>query len=164
MALGTFVPGHYAMTYNSVSVGLVKADDYALRYRYHAQVIDGTSQYGDTPIDGVYRGQTVKLTVTFLEWTTATKKAIWPWDAGAGITGALGVIGRLKTDLAVSIVLTPEANSPAAAAGGTFTASKGILAEENEIGILFGPRNRDMPVVFDLLPYDSSGIRCFSIT
>lgn len=164
MALGTFVPGHYAMTYNSVSVGIVKTDEYSLRYRFHAQAIDGTSPYGDMKIDGVYRGVTGRLLVTFVEWNAATKKAIWPWDAVNGITGAVGVIGRLQSDLAVSVVLTPQVGSPAAAAGGTFTAMKAILSEENEIGVLFGPRNRDMPVVLDLLPYDDSGtIRIFSI-
>jgi hypothetical protein len=117
-------------------------------------------------IDGIYRGQDVQIVVTFKEWTANIRSAIWPYGA-AGFDGTVGQVGRLNSALAKVIILTAAAGSPAAAGSSpaTLTANLGIIAPENEIDILMGPDERNIPVLFDLIPYDDSGtVRHFAIT
>lgn len=164
-ALGTFVPGHYAMTYNGTSVGIIEYTNYGLRGRFSEQPLNNSSQYGDTLFDSVYRGWNWTLMVTFREWSATTKSVFGLWT-GAALNGTLGLIGQLGTGVAKQIVLTPQALSPAAVnAGGTFTAAQAKLSAANDITFLLGPINRDVPVLFDLLPYDDAGtIRHYTIT
>lgn len=168
--LGTFAPGNYAMTYNGSSVGIIQGDGQMLRYRTHERPIGGPSKptvpYADTKIDGIYRGLNGLLLVTFAEWNSVVKAAIWPWYTG-GFDGRVGLRGQLASVIAQQIVLTAETNSPAASNGpATLTAARAKLAPENDINILFGPAERDIPVLFELLPYiDGSSIeRIFSLT
>lgn len=94
-----------------------------------------------------------------------SRNAIWPYGINgpiAGFDGTLGVIARLDSDLAQAITLIPVAGTPAALNGPlTFTANKAILSEANDIDILLGPDERDIPVLFNLLLYDSGGIKRF---
>lgn len=164
--LGTFAPGNYAMTYDGTSVGIMEGEGIILRYRTHEKPIVGSVPYGDTKIDGIYRGLNALLLVTFREWNTPVKKAIWPWYSG-GFDGRVGLRGQLGSAIAKQIVLTAETNSPAASNGPvTLTAPVAKLAPENDLNILFGPSTRDIPVLFELLPYiDGSSVeRVFALT
>lgn len=166
MPLGTFAPGEYTMTYGGAPVGMVTSGGQHLRYRVAKKKIKDTSTYGDTLIDGIYRGmEAVQLMVTFKEWLTNVQKAIWPYGT-APLDGTLGTIGRLDSNLAQPIVLTAVAGTPAATNGPlTFTANLAILSDANDVDILFGPDERDVPVLFDLMLYDSGGVkRFFAIT
>ena len=166
MALGTFAPGEYNMTYAGAPVGMVTSGGQHLKYRVAKKPIDDTSSYGQTRIDGIYRGMAdVQLLTTFKEWNAAVKNIIWPYGIVGplgGFDGTLGVIARLDSDLAQAITLTPVAGTPAALNGPlTFVAAKAILSEANDIDILFGPDERDIPVLFNLLLYDSGGVKRF---
>lgn len=160
MGLGTFRPGHYAMTYDAVACGLVTSGGQNLRWRPSKKKINNTSIYGDTLIDGIFRGMSgVQLLVTFKEWNAAVRSIIWPYTA---TFGDLGVIGVMDSDKAKQIVLTAQTNSPAAANGPTpFTAAKCILSDLNDVNMIFGPDETDMPILFDLLLYDDSGTKRF---
>jgi hypothetical protein len=167
MALGTFAPGVHAATFNGQDCGLTTSQGWRLRYRPSVKKIQDTNAYGDTLIDGIFRGyQGVQLLVTFKEWIAAVKAAINPYGTAVGgnmtFDGIQGQIGLLSSDLAKVLILTAQANSPAAATGTTpLTANKAILSPENDVEILFGPDERDIPVVFDLLLYDDSGTKRF---
>lgn len=165
MGLGAFVPGVFAGTYNGTTLGLTTSEGWRLKWRDSVKKINDTNAYGDTLIDGIYRGkQGVQLLVTVKEWNSIVKAAIWPWSVPATpvFDGKLGQIGQLMSDVAKAIVLTPEALSPAAVAGNnTFTASKAILSPDNDIELLLGPDERDIPLLFDLLLYDDSGTKRF---
>ena len=166
MALGNFRPGEYSMTYAGANVGLTTSGGEHLRYRVAKKKINDTATYAQTLIDGIYRGfDHVQLMVTFKEWNTPVKQAIWPYSsAGApgGFDGTLGIIGRLDSDLAQTIVLSAVAGTPAATNGPiTLTAAKAILSDANDIDILFGPDETDVPVIFDLMLYDDSGVKRF---
>jgi hypothetical protein len=169
MALGTFRPGEYQMTYAGVNVGLITSGGEHLRFRPKKKKIDDTATYGDTLIDGIYRGLECRLQVTFKEWIAPVKQAIYPYSAAGapgGFDGTLGVIGRLDSDLAQQIVLTAVSGTPAALNGpATLTAAKAILSDANDIDMLFGPDETDLPVLFDLLLYDDAGTkRVFKLT
>lgn len=161
MALGDFAPGYYDMTWNGNGTGLVK-DVRRLRRRSRAAPITA-DKYGDSMIDGVYRGGDCFLLCTFIEWTPAIRALLWPYDSDFGV---MGQCGRLLTDLAKALVLTAEAGSPAAAEGpASITAAKSILAPENDVEILLGNESRDVPVLLQLFPYqDASQLRWFSTT
>lgn len=162
-ALGTFAPGYYSMTYGGLDCGLVEGVR-QLRRRFSAQQIQ-TDVYGDSDVDGVYRGGNTFLMMTFKEWKAPISTTILnPYHVTD--IGAMGLNGRLQTDLSAVIILTATASTPAATAGPvTLTASKAILAPDNDVEWLMGNEQRDVSVLFQLYPYDDSGtIRWFSVT
>lgn len=152
MSLGTFAPGYYAMTYDGADCGLVEGVR-RLRRKSKGQPISA-DKWGDTVIDGVYRGGDCFLQVTFKEWTSTVRGILWPYDADFG---DIGQCGRLWSDLAKAIVLTAQSGSPAATNGpATITANLAMIAEENDIEISLGNEQRDVSVLFRLLPYNIS--------
>lgn len=169
--LGSFMTGYYTMQWNNGTVGAPALADMGLvdgvrrlrRRRKGTPIM--ADKYGDSKIDGVYRGGDCFLAVTFKEWTSQIRSALWPFGADFG---AMGQVGRLEAGLSRQIVLTAEAGSLAAAANGpaTITADLALIAEENDIEIILGNEQRDIPVLFQLLPYAdaSSVVRWFSIT
>ncbi len=166
-ALGNFRPGTYTATFGGVACGLTTGEGFRLRWKPKAIKINNTGAYGDTLIDGIYRGVgDVQIVTTFKEWNVTIGKMIWPWGAGSppAFDGTLGVIGTLHTSKALPLILTPGANTPAAANGpsnGVFTAGMARIADENDIDWLNGPVETDIPVVLDLLLYDDSGTKRF---
>jgi len=155
MAFGTFAPGYYAMTYDGTDCGLVEGVR-RLRRRAKGQPIVA-DKFGDTTLDGIYRGGDVFLQVTFKEWIAKVREIIWPYDSDFG---DIGQCGRLWSDLAKAIVLTAQSGSPAATAGpATITFNLALAAEENDIEIVLGNEQRDIPVLFRCLPYTISSGR-----
>lgn len=167
-ALGTFRPGAYAASYNSLPMGLMRSEGLKLKWRPAKQKIEDTSAYGKTLIDGIYQGVTgVQLMATFKEWNTAIASAIWPYGTSpTTFDGTLGgPIGALDSGFAKVVILTPVASTPAVTntegSGGILTANLAIAAPENDWEFLFGPVETDVPVLFDLLLYDDSGAKRF---
>lgn len=168
MGLGIFRPGEYTMTFAGAQVGLVTSGGQHLRFKPRKKKIDDTATYGETLIDGIFRGMDCQLMVTFKEWNTPVKQAIWPYSGAApgGFDGTLGTIGVLDSDRAQAIVLTAVSGTPAATYGpATLTAMKAIISDANDLDMIFGPDETDIPVLFDLLLYDDSGTkRLFKLT
>lgn len=162
-ALGTFAPGYYAQTFDGDDCGLVEGVR-RLRRKFFWEPIKA-DKWGDTTIDGVYRGGDVFLSVVFKEWKAPIKTKICNMFVPADF-GAVGEVGELITNFAKVIVLTAQAGSPAATAGpATLTANLAIVAAGNDMELLMGNLQRDVPVLFQLLPYDDSGtLRHFSNT
>ena len=160
MALGKFAPGYYEMTYNAVSVGLVEGVK-TLRRSYDAQIIN-TDKFGSS-VDGVYKGGVCFLAMTLKEFKLPETNMLWPFGSDFG---AVGQNGRLLSNIASPIILTAEAGSPAATEGpATLTASLAILAPQNDVNMLMGNEQRDIPILFQLLPFDDAGtLRWFSVT
>lgn len=161
MAFGNFSPGSYTVTLNSVSLGLVN-DPIRIQRAMRAQEIT-VDLYGDSVVDGVYRGGRVFVMIVLAEWTANIRAAIWQFNADFGQTG---LHGRLLSDVAQSLVLTPVASTPAATLGNnTFTASKAILAPQNNVQWLMGNVHRNIPLVFEALAYlDGSNLRHFALS
>lgn len=164
MPLGTFAPGPYTMTYtpptgapgasSALNPGLVEGPRF-LDQVNHSIPVDNVDAFGKTLVDEVYAGGTVKLRMTFKEWKTAVWDIMWPFYATEGATGDLGVIGRMMSDIAGQIVLTPVASTPAVTAGpsnGVCTIYKAIVAPENSREIIMGCAMRDVPIVFNCYP------------
>jgi hypothetical protein len=159
MALGKFAPGYYTMTHDGTAIGLVEGVR-RLRRKHNSQMFSA-DKWG--LIDGVYKGGECFLSMIFKEWDAEEISAIWPF---ASALGDVGQNGRLLSDIAKEVILTAEAGTPAETHGpATITAELAILAPENDLEIILGNEQRDVPILFQLLPYDDSGtVRWFSIT
>lgn len=168
-ASATISCGHYAMTYDPVgstsatNCGLVKGVR-LLRGRHSYRMMTA-DQWGDTEIDGIYRGQNWSLQVTFKEWTAVIRESICPFAATAGDWGGLGTIGQLAQARGGPIVLTPVSGTPAATNGPTtITIHSAVLAPENDVDIILGNEERDIPVLFKIFPtVQSSVVRFFTL-
>lgn len=164
-------PGVFSATWNAVALGITSSDGFKLKYKQSRIAVNDTNLYGDTLVDGIYRGLTgVQMLVTLKEWNAAIQTMIWPHGAAspAAMDGVLGTVGKRISDFALPLVLTAAAGTPAAALshGGvatanTFTAGMATLSDQNDIEMLFGAVQTDIPVLLDLLLYDDSGTKRF---
>ena len=159
MALDTFVAGPYVGTYNAVGIGLTE-DGYDLDAGLKQEVIDESDGYGNSLLDYIYRGGDA-----FMNWSAKAFKPgsispLWPWGGSLGeISSTTGPVGRLASDMALPLILTAVANTPAAVVGNacvTFTASKSILAPGFGIKLNFNSKLRKVPTRLALLPYVST--------
>lgn len=144
-----FIAGAYTVTWNSVTIGQV-SDGIRLRQSNSVEVIKGQS-LGESTQDGVYQGGDAFIQLESLEYITGAIAAWWPY----GDLGVVGLPGRLLTSLAKSLVLTAVSGTPAESSPATLTASKAILAPNQNLELLFATRLRRVPLMFQLLPYTS---------
>lgn len=113
-------------------------------------------------LDGVYRGTNWFFQTEFMETKAGPVAAAYPW----GAFGVQGIVGRLMSDVAASLVLTSTAGTPAVATPATLTATKAILAPGSNPQAQYTSRLRTMPVRLVLLPVDVGGgvIKNFTTT
>ena len=155
MAIDTFIAGRYSGTYNSVDVGITE-EGYTLSQDSAAHLINNTDAFGDSIIDWVYRGGNVSLQFEGKAYKAGAITPFWPYAALGKLSTTAAPIGRLASDIALAMVLTAVANTPAAATPATLTGSKSILAPNNPANLLFNSKVRNVPVRLQLLPYASS--------
>lgn len=168
MPIGTFSPGPYTATWAGASgqpggagaldVGLVEGVD---RFQRTAEAQDiRVDAYGETVVDGVYRGGQMFVLMTFKEWTDTVKALLWPFG-GTQVSpdfGAVGPVGSLMTNLAGILVLTAVTGTPAATNGpATINFGSAIISPGHNSEVILGSEERNVPVVFRCYPYDNSG-------
>ncbi len=165
MALGVFIAGRYTSTLSGLDLGLTRRG-YEVQFQLKAEMIDETDGYGLTPIDFIQRGAECAIEMLCREWKAATIGAAWQ-----ALTGTFGVlssvaspIGRLGSDSAQALVLSSTANTPAASAPATLTATKAILSPNFNVNSAWDSRLRELPLRFLLLPYTSGGSVLFCST
>lgn len=174
--LGLFRPGVFAATYGGSDIGLTTSAGWRFRYQLAGRRIEDTNQFGEACIDIIHRGmKNTKLIVTLKEALPIVRRALWPYGsttfASNEFDGKQASVGWLATQFAQAIVLTAEAGSPAAIQGdvantpGTAwnvcTFHKCILAPENDVEYIFAPEETDVPVIFDVLLDDQTGVKRF---
>ncbi|GAA4441998.1 hypothetical protein [Bremerella cremea] len=169
MSLGTFAPGPYTATYDASGavsgtpgqaadpaardIGLVEGA-HRLSRVMEGEDIAGTNLFGQTVVDSIYRGGNCFLLLTMKEWKPYVRDILWPFGSSFG---DVGPIGRLLTDLAGKIVLTPVAGTPAYQNDGkVLTFGKAILSPQHNTEIFYGPAQRDVALVFRCFPYYNS--------
>lgn len=161
MALEAFITGRYTAAYgpsgSRVSLG-VSREGYRFQHETKAANIDQTDAYGDSLIDMIYRGANMRVNFSMLSYSkAATALILAPWTGDLFVLRSTAKpVGVLASDLAQSLLLTAEANTPAAAAAGpaTLTANKVILAP-GQVELLYDSRLREVPVSLIVLPYDT---------
>jgi len=145
-----FIAGHFTATYDGTTLGITDSG-YTLEWQFSMEPITG-DKYGDTVIDGIYRGGNCFLSAVFNQAELAEiKNAAWAW--ASEVEGALGTVGLLATGLAKALVLTDVDGLPSAGSPATLTASNAILAPGFNVSKLFGTSLRRVPLRFQLLPF-----------
>lgn len=158
--------GRHAVTFNSADIGQA-SQGFTLDFQFKHEAINESDLYGLTTTDLVLRGCDVHLSATLKEYKSANKAIFWP--LGGGTIGKIFTsskpAGLLASDQALALVMTAQANTPAATDPATLTASKAWIAENYNPQILFDSRLRQTPIRLILLPYASStDTICFSTT
>lgn len=156
MPLGTFVAGRYAGTYNAVDVGITD-EGYELQVSPSKEMIDESDAYGQSAIDGIYRGGNAFLIFTSKEYKAGSISPFWPYGALGVLATTAAPIGRLDSAIAAAMVLSSTANTPAAAAPASLTAALAILADGANGALLYNSKLRKVPVRLRLYPGASAG-------
>lgn len=175
MALGAFIAGRYAGTYDPPG-GTAAADmgitdqGWELEASVAKELIGETDAHGESVIDAIYRGlSNVYLQGNGLEWTAGMLRALFPYGAadvpasGSGYIGS-GVIGRLDSNVAGAIVLSAVSSTPAAAAPATLTASLCAIAEGFPVKLLYNSKLRRLPGRWRVYPYLDSVMKHVTVT
>jgi len=178
MALGTFIAGRYSCSYDppgavaAADMGIMD-DGYELALAFAKELIQGTDAYGDSVIDGVYRGGQCFWSGISKEYKAGSLNAALPYnsDAVGGVfapTGATflgpGLIGRLDSNIAGILIATATASTPAAASPATLTGTFAIAAENFDLRLAFTSKHRRVPFRLRFLPYLDTAIKWFTTT
>jgi hypothetical protein len=156
LAIGTFIGGRYSSTLGGGDFGLTE-QGYQLVIVGHAEKIQQSDAYGDSLLDWFMRGCDVSVIADSLEYkgsmgASGPHAATWPY----GTTfGAHGVIGRLASNVALSLVMSATASTPAATTPASLTAARTMLEPGFNVALLFNSRLRKVPARFACLPSDS---------
>lgn len=142
-----FVAGQYTVTWNSVSVGQVK-DGIRLRQTSAGEEIRGDTG-GDSIQDWVHRGGDVFAQLVSLEYGAGSTAPFWPWET---VLGRVGLPGVLASSKAKALVLTAVSGTTAATSPATLTGALACLPPGSSQELLFAPRLREVPLLFQLLP------------
>lgn len=161
MALERVIAGPYTATLNAATIGFIE-DGFDLEQSADGKDLVTGDNLGGSVQDGVYRGGQAFISFTMMVANLAQVKAtIWPY----GVLGEHGQVGRLDSNLAVALVLTAVAGTPASLEPQTLTANLAILAENFPARRLFASRARRIPMRLRLYPFDDAGtIRWFKET
>jgi hypothetical protein len=152
---GTLVAGPYTASYNAVDVGFT-LDGFRVGVEYSAEMINQTDLFGDMLIDMIYRGGNGKIIYNSRSYKPGSLSPFWPWGALGVMFTAAAPIARSARAVSSAFVMTAVANTPAAAAPATLTASKAILSPNTNAELLFDSKVRNVPTTLVCLPYESA--------
>lgn len=145
----SFVASRYTGSYNGADVGITE-DGFELTSSSSQELINMSDAYGDSVIDGVYRGGNHFLDFTCLSYTKGIPP-YWPWAA----FGAMGLVGRMASDnarpMSISSVLA-GANVPL-----SLSTTYSLLRENLDRRLIFSSKLRKVPIGLRLLPYILNG-------
>lgn len=113
------------------------------------------TQWGDTILDYILRGGGCFGVIVLKEWTTATKAFLWPFGSTMGIVDEPG---RKFSDYCQQMVLTAQANTPAATLGPvtrTYPFLACLPGHNIDMPLWAGPR--DIVIAVGVLPEPTSG-------
>ena len=149
----SFLAGRYTATLGASALGQTK-DGFRVSHSSFEQPITGDAM-AQTVQDAVHQGAEMHVAFTGIEYNAAgMQNAFWPFSS---TIYDMGVIGRLRSAIADSLVLTAVAGTPAAAAPATATFLLTQLAAGFPVELLFATALREVPLRFAVLP-NSSGI------
>ena len=150
-----FIAGPYTATWNALAVGQL-ANGFTLSHKFFKRLITGDN-FAEAPQDSVYRGAEMFVDFTCIAFDAAAIQTLmWPYHA---TRWTMGQVGRtdVGSAVALSLVLTAVAGTPAAATPATLTALTSVLAEGFPVDVLFAPDLREVPLKLRVYP-NSSGV------
>jgi hypothetical protein len=167
-ALVTAIAGRYSSTYNSVDLGVTNDPGYKLSFTPDWELVKDTDAYGTNVIEAILLGLSqVSLDFVTKSITAGPYTAMTPFSTFAP-TGAQtfssGLVGRRATDLALSVVMTATALTPAAVTPATATFLYAMIHEGVNIDMIFGPRHRTIPIKFRIIANGTTTANYFTTT
>ncbi len=179
MALEEFVSGPYQATYkksggSAVFVGLTE-NGFNMQFTPQMEVIDTSDIYGGAILDAVKRGHNATLAFDLLSFKKAlTSQIFWQFTSSPLVLWETALpSGVLYSSVAGEIVLTGQANTPAAVVdnnGGlgyannvygpnrVLTATYAVLSPGSSVAINSNSMLRKLPLQFTLLPYNTGAV------
>lgn len=151
---GPVKAGPYTGTWNSVAIGFT-IEGYQLATRFLKQMIDRTDLYGNTMIDSIHQGANTTIRYDSRNYDAGNLGPAFPYGGLGIVMSTTKPVGYNDRAHAQALVLTSTANTPAAAAPATLTASKTTLSENFPVEMLFDSTARKIPVQMNLIPYES---------
>lgn len=149
----SFICGRYSATLAANALGQT-ADGYRVSHQLFKRLITGDA-FAQTPQDAILQGAEMFIQARLIEYNAAgALNAFWPL---ASTIYDMGVIGRLDTAIADSLILTALASTPAAATPATATFLLTTLAEGFPVELLFAPDLREIPLRLRVYP-SSQGV------
>lgn len=142
---------------------------YTIGVSYPKQLIQESDAFGETVIDGIGRGANVTIACSSLEWKNGLLEMLFPYQATQlTATGStyfdIGVVGVLDSNKAGTLILTSTANTPAASAPATLTATLAIIKENHELTWALDSRLREVPIALRVYPYSDTVYKFFTAT
>lgn len=168
MTIATPIAGAYTSTFNRQNVGAnamgYTKQGFNLSFTQKGKRVEESDLYGMSLVAIIGRGCQATLDATFKIWSSTLLGSMFRWST----TGALGSVYGVANPIgAVAgsnsapdvIILTAVANTPAAvaAAPATLTANV-VVSPDNNMQLIFNSDERDVPIKFDLLLNDASGV------
>lgn len=149
-----FIAGKYSLTLGGSTVGQI-SQGITISHQFSKQIIIGDN-FAETAQDAVFRGANVFCAYTLLEWNAAAaREALWPY--GSAYLTMSDVIGVLDSDQVSQIVMTALSGTPAASTPASITMPQAIIAEGQNVDVLFGPELRTVPIRQRVYP-NTSGV------
>lgn len=185
MSLIACVAGPYNATFNAVSLGAatgtgttsLTTDGYTITQDMKAELVQQTDQYGDSIIDGIYRGGNCFVDAESKTFIQGSTTPFWPQGgtlAAGGGTPLLGTMlnvavpmGTQLSTLAAALVLAAVTNTPARGTSpsvNTLTANSAVLPPDSNLKLLFTSKLRTVPIRLMLLPYATGSGGSASVT
>jgi hypothetical protein len=147
----TFIDGNYTTTYDSVAIGPTE-DGWSLEQTIHTSLIERSDAYGETLLDGFYRGGSYRVTADAQEYKAGTLAPFFPYGTFGVAFSASIPIGTRMSDRAKAFVMTSTANTPAAAAPASITFAAAVLAPGQTLRLNYNTTLRTVPIVLQALP------------
>ncbi len=168
---GSFAFGPYTATWATKDLGQFEGP-LRLQQTLYGEPIR-CDRYGDVVVAGIYKGKDMFVSGIIKEWNSTIKDVLFHHGGGAANMGDVGLVGRAMEEtssgLAAQLVLTAVSGTPAATHGpATLTAPRAVLAEGQNLDFLLGNVQRNIPIIFRLMPAETSGgsglLRFFTTT
>ena len=158
MPLANIIAGPYTASWQSAAVGQSQ-NGFRLRSSVNKEMVRSDA-YGDSAIDGVWRGGNVMLLFVGIEYT-AGLPVFWPYGGAFGLFGQAGTLDVGST-FAQQISLTVTSGTPAVGNPTNLSGNQSILDENFSGETEFRSGARVLPISMRLYPYVNSGTRFFT--
>lgn len=153
------ITGPYTGTWNAKAMGTMNDDGFNVSAQVNGQEINASDAYGQTLIEGVYRGTNWKIRLRGLVWNSAGLLDMLLMFGQANGTGTFtphnGVIGQRYSLAGATLLLTAILGNPPTTPQ-TLTAQLTVLQPGQTSDFMFTSKLREMPLELAMLPYSTT--------
>lgn len=153
------ISGPYTGQWNSQTLGTQNDDGFVLSAQTPGQEINATDAYGQTLVEGIYRGTNWRGRLRGVEFNKAGLLAFLQMfgggSAGTTLAPQLGSIGDRWSNYCKTLLLTAILGNPPTMPQ-TLTALLCGLAPNQTSEFMMTSKMRELPIDFVLLPYSTA--------